>query len=59
MDIILKENVEKLGFKNGSFPVSEKHADSALSIPIYPYIKKNLLLKIINTINYFLKYDFK
>ena len=59
LPVHLQPYYKKLGFKKGRFPESEKHADSALSIPIYPYIKKNLLLKIINTINYFLKYDFK
>lgn len=43
----------KMGFKTGDFLNSEKHAKSAISIPIYPKLKEKNLLKISNLINKF------
>ena len=42
---------KKLGFKKGSFPNSEKHARSVISIPIFPNLKKKNIFKIIKLIN--------
>lgn len=36
LPIHLHPYYRKLGFKKNQFPISEKHADSSLSLPIYP-----------------------
>ena len=41
---------KKLGFKSGDYPVAEKHAKSAISLPIYFGLKKEELSYIINTV---------
>ena len=38
---------KKLGFKKGDFPISEKHASSAFSIPVFYTLKNNELKKIV------------
>ena len=43
----------KMGFKTGDFINSEKHAKSAISIPIYPKLTDKNLFKISNLINKF------
>ncbi len=43
----------KMGFKTGDFLNSEKHAKSAISIPIYPKLTEKNLVKISNLINKF------
>ena len=43
----------KMGFKTGDFLNSEKHAKSAISIPIYPKLSDKNLVKISNLINKF------
>ena len=43
----------KMGFKTGDFLNSEKHAKSAISIPIYPKLTNKNLVKISNLINKF------
>jgi len=43
----------KMGFKTGDFLNSEKHAKSAISIPIYPKLTDKNLVKISNLINKF------
>ena len=43
----------KLGFKVGNFPESEKHAKTAISLPIYPNLKIKEVKKISNLINIF------
>jgi len=43
----------KLGFKAGNFPESEKHAKTAISLPIYPNLKIKEVKKISNLINMF------
>ena len=43
----------KMGFKTGDFLNSEKHAKSAISIPIYPKLSEKNLIKISNLINKF------
>ena len=41
---------KKFGFKKGQFPVSESHADRAISIPIYYDLSKKNQIKIIKNI---------
>lgn len=43
----------KMGFKTGDFLNSEKHAKSAISIPIYPKLTDKNLVKVSNLINKF------
>ncbi len=43
----------KLGFKKGDFKESEKHAQTSISIPIFPGLKSRQILKVCNLINYF------
>ena len=38
---------KKLGFEKGDFPISEKHASSAFSIPVFYNLKNNELKKIV------------
>ena len=45
--------IRKMGFKTGDFLNSEKHAKSAISIPIYPKLSDKNLVKISNLINKF------
>ena len=45
----------KLGFKKKQFPVSEEYSESAISIPIYPNLKKKDQIKVINIIKSFFK----
>ena len=44
---------KKLGFKTGAFKNSEKHAKTSISIPIYPNLSKNKIIKISREINNF------
>ena len=44
---------KKLGFKNGDFKISEKHAQTSVSIPIFPGLKLKEIVKITNLINNF------
>ncbi len=45
----------KLGFKIGDFRKSEKHAETSISIPIFPGLKNKEILIISNLINNFFK----
>ena len=45
----------KFNLKNVDFKHSIKHAESSISIPIFPGLKKKILLKICNKINNFFK----
>jgi UDP-4-amino-4,6-dideoxy-N-acetyl-beta-L-altrosamine transaminase len=45
----------RLGFKKNTFPISEMHAESSLSLPIYP----NLLIKEARNIAKLIRYFFK
>tara|TARA_B100001173_G_C15951645_1_gene531673 strand:+ start:15 stop:1130 length:1116 start_codon:yes stop_codon:yes gene_type:complete len=42
---------EKLGYKNGDFPISEKISKKIFSIPMHPYLNKKKQDIIINTVN--------
>jgi len=47
-----------LGFKEGDFKISEKHANNAISLPIFPGLKLRQIIKFSNLINhFFLKID--
>ena len=41
---------EKLGHKEGDFPVAEKVANQCLSLPMSPYLTQEDQSKVINTI---------
>jgi dTDP-4-amino-4,6-dideoxygalactose transaminase len=43
----------KFGFKKNQFPVAEEYSETAISIPIYPNLKKGEQIKIINFIKLF------
>jgi len=44
-----------LVLKKKQFPVAEDYAETAMSIPIYPNLKKKDQIKIINFIKFFFK----
>ena len=46
----LQPYYRKYGFKEGDFPMAEKYATSALSIPLFPNLKKEEQIRVINTI---------
>ena len=45
----------KIGFKSGMFKNAEKHAESSISLPIYPGLKNKSIYKISKLINNFIK----
>jgi len=48
----------KLGFKEGQYKISEKHAQTSVSIPIFPGLTRKEIIKICNLINnFFIKLD--
>ena len=48
----------KFGFKEKQFSIAEEYSKTAISIPIYPSLKKEEQLKIINYIKlFFSKYE--
>ena len=48
----------KLGFKEGQYKISEKHAQTSVSIPIFPGLTSKEIIKICNLINnFFIKLD--
>ena len=49
----LQEAYSNLGYKKGDFPVAEKLANSLLSIPLYPGLKKSEQEFIIDSIRQF------
>tara|TARA_B100001123_G_C15344050_1_gene1036198 strand:- start:7618 stop:8787 length:1170 start_codon:yes stop_codon:yes gene_type:complete len=55
LPIHLQPFYRKYGFKKNAFPVSEEYAETAISIPIYPNLKKKEQKKIINIIKLFFK----
>jgi UDP-4-amino-4,6-dideoxy-N-acetyl-beta-L-altrosamine transaminase len=46
-----------LGFNEGDYPESENHGDKAISLPIYPDLKKSKLNYIIKMLNNFFNND--
>jgi dTDP-4-amino-4,6-dideoxygalactose transaminase len=54
LPIHLQPFYRKFGFKKNQFPVSEEYSETAISIPIYPDLKKKEQIKIIKIIINFL-----
>lgn len=46
----LQPYYRKYGFKEGDFPIAEKYAKSALSIPLFPNLKEVEQMRVIETI---------
>ena len=55
LPIHLQPFYRKLGFKEKQFVVAEEYSKTAISIPIYPNLKKKEQIKIINYIRLFFK----
>ena len=55
LPIHLQPFYRDLGFKKKQFPVAEKYSETAISIPIYPNLKKSEQIRIINFIKLFFK----
>ena len=53
LPIHLQPFYRKFGFKKNQFPVAEEYSETAISIPIYPNLKKREQIKIINFIKLF------
>ena len=53
LPIHLQPFYRKFGFRKKQFPVAEEYSRSAISIPIYPNLKKKDQIKIINLIKLF------
>ena len=49
----LSEAYEKLGYKEGSLPITEKYAKTVLSLPLYNGMTDEEISFVINTINKF------
>ena len=46
----LQPYYRKYGFKEGDFPMAEKYAKTAVSIPLFPDLTKDEQIRVINTI---------
>ena len=53
LPIHLQPFYRKFGFKKNQFPVAEEYSESAISIPIYPNLRRKDQIKIINLIKLF------
>ena len=53
LPIHLQPFYRKFGFKKNQFPIAEEYSESAISIPIYPNLRKKDQIKIINLIKLF------
>ena len=53
LPIHLQPFYRKFGFKKKQFPIAEEYSETAISIPIYPNLKKKEQIKIINYIKLF------
>ena len=53
LPIHLQPFYRKFGFKKKQFPIAEEYSETAISIPIYPNLKKTEQVKIINLIKLF------
>ena len=49
----LQKAYKYLGFKRNDFPIAEEIADTCLSLPVWPGMKRELVNKIADTINSF------
>ena len=59
LPIHLQPFYRERGFKKKQFPVAEEYSETALSIPIYPNLKRKEQIKIINIIKFFFKKNAK
>ena len=55
LPIHLQPFYRKFGFKKNQFPIAEEYSQTAISIPIYPNLKKEDQIQIINHIKSFFK----
>ena len=55
LPIHLQPFYRKYGFKKDQFPIAEEYSKTAISIPVYPNLKKTDQIKIINLIKLFFK----
>ena len=46
-----------LGFKKGDFPAAEKYAETSFSLPLFPELKEQQQIRIINTLSRLLKWN--
>ena len=53
LPIHLQPFYRKFGFKEGQFPLAEDYSQTAISIPVYPSLKKREQIQIINIIKSF------
>ena len=53
MPIHLQEASKFLGYKKGSFPVTEKQSSQILTLPINQFLKKSEIIYICKSINEF------
>ncbi|HEY8658400.1 MAG TPA: DegT/DnrJ/EryC1/StrS family aminotransferase [Hanamia sp.] len=51
----LQQAYHHLGLKKGDFPIAEEIADSCLSLPMWPGMKKEIVIEITDIIKYFKK----
>ena len=49
----LQECYKDLGYKRGDFPIAEEIADTALSLPIWPGMENQNVLRLVTVINHF------
>jgi len=57
LPIHLQPFYRKFGFRKNQFPISEEYSETAISIPVYPNLKRKEQIKIINHIkSFFNKY---
>ncbi len=54
LPIHLHPYYQKIGFKSGDFPISEKYSKEAMTLPLFVDLKKNIQDKIILKINKFI-----
>jgi len=58
LPIHLQPFFRKFGFKRKQFPIAEEYSNAAISIPIYPNLKRKEQIKIVNYIKlFFNKHD--
>jgi dTDP-4-amino-4,6-dideoxygalactose transaminase len=51
--IHLQEAARALGHRRGDFPVTERQADSILSLPVHPYLSESEIEQVAHTIDRF------
>lgn len=50
----LQESYQELGYKIGDFPIAEEIAETALSLPLWPGMKKEHVVRVSNAISNFI-----